>query len=270
MKKFVLFVTLITLLSLFGSVMAQTPDLPAIDPVAAEPYLGTWHMDQMCEGDNCMSAAIFGLNAVLEINDDNTAVMTFEGEEPDVSYWYMEDNSAYMASGSAEDQTPIPILINEEDKLEIGLDGSSMLFTRSKTVQWGAVEVKTDAEFKDFEGEWYLESMKMGEISMPAGLLEIHGKLTIREDSFDLEMSADGTEENKDIPYELKDGTITAEIKDDEQTEKIQLQYHVDNSIVIKFSVEDGTQMDLVFVREENLTELGFSLTDLFATTNAE
>ena len=270
MKKLVLFFVSLIIFSFCGAVMAQAPDLPAIDPEIAEPYLGTWHLDKMCEAENCMPTAAFGLDAVLEIKEDNTLVMTFGDEEPDISYWYMEDGTAYMAGSNEEDQAPIAILINEDNNLEIGQDGTSMFFTRSGAVQWGSAEVKSDAEFKDFEGDWYLESLKVGDMFLPAGLLENRGKLTIREDSLDLVYSDEAAEQFNNIPYELKDGTITAEYTDNEQIQKVQLQYHIDDSVVISIAADDGTGADMVFVREENLTEIGMSLTDLFAIENAE
>jgi hypothetical protein len=158
--------------------------------------------------------------------------------------------------------------ITEEGKLNMGDETSSLVFVRDEIKPFGTADAKTDAAYEDFRGEWFLEAMMADGASIPVSMFGMSGTLVIREESLDLAISGsmdpNGNDNLTGISYELKDGTISAEINDGKKTETVAMTYHVDESIVM--SMEEG---NLVFVREENLTT-GPSLMDMYSEAIAE
>ena len=267
MKNISILFVLLCIFSVFGLVTAQTAELPAIDEAEAADYLGTWFLDQMCVDDQCMSMSDMGVTGTAEVNTDNTIAVTFGDQEPTVNSWYMEDGKAYMRSETEEGSSTTDITIAENGQLIVGDASTRMTFNREEKAAWGSGEVKADAAFEDFEGEWFLKSMTISDMSIPASLFGLEGKLVIREDSLDMIMSG---EEGPDtgIPYELKDGTITADITSGDRTDTAVIQYHMDDSVVVTFVVNE-TESSMVFIREENMTE-GLNLMDLINSAAAE
>ncbi len=276
MKKFNVLFVLFIALTLVSSVLAQTPeDLPAIDETAAEPWLGTWYMDQMCESGQCFEVSSFGLSASLELNADNTMIMTMGDEEPDTSYWYMKDDSAYMLSPSEDGYASMDLLIDENGILSVGDESTTMTFIRNEGIVWGTGEVAEDAVFEDFAGEWFFESIRMGEMAIPAGLFGLDVRLTIDEDGLTFVFKSDDEEagEPELYPYELKDGRIYARMPSSVsgELEEMAIEYHIEGALSLykPEAVSDSSEGSMVFVREENLSESP-TLADLLSEFSAD
>ena len=266
MNKNIVLAVLAAIFVMCTSVFAQTTELPAIDEKAAEAYLGTWYMDQMCGDGSCFSASDFGLTGTMELNADNTLILTIGDQAPENANWYMEDGAAYMVHESEEGRETTKLEINEDGNLFMGGEKEQLTFKREAPIQWGSAEVKADAVYEDFEGEWYLNSMVAEGVFIPATLFGLEGKLVIREDTLDFEMTGQDGDEYKNVAYELKDGAINASVVSGEKTEKILVEYHEDNSVIISFSGDEGNIMSLVFIRQENLSEGGLNLIDLLSS----
>ncbi|MBQ6504016.1 MAG: hypothetical protein IJI57_08915 [Flexilinea sp.] len=261
-KLFILFAALV-ILAAFGSVFAQT-DAP-LDMTVAEPFLGTWYMSELCGQGQCMDASALGMSSMaVEFKDDKTMTVAMGEEEAGAVPWYTENGTAYACNGSEEEGCIwLPMNITEDGKLSMGDDTSSMVLIRDEIKPFGTAEVKADASYEDFQGEWFLESMISEGVTIPASMFGMQAKLVIREDGFDFSLTNPMSPEESDgvenAAYELKDGSITAEINDGDKTETVTMEYHIDESVVM--SMEEG---NLVFVREENLTT-GPSLLDMFS-----
>ena len=268
MKKLSLLFAFLAVLAAFGSVFAQVG--APLDLTTAEPFLGTWFISELCGEGQCVDAAMWGMSGMsVEFTDDATMLVAFNEEEQDAMPWYTENGAAYACSGSEEsDCTWLPLSLTEDGKLSMGDEASSMLLTRDEIKPFGTAEVKADAAYEDFQGEWFLESMISEGATIPASLFGMQAKLVIREDSLDYSltslMSPEESLEQENTGYEIKDGTLTVVFTNGEEPETVTMHYHLDDSIVA--SMEDG---NLVFVREENLST-GPSLMDLFSQAMTE
>ncbi len=268
MKKLTVMFVLLAALAAFGSVFAQVG--APLDMTTAEPFLGTWFMSELCGEGQCIDAAMWGMSGMsVEFKDDATMIVAFNEEEQGAIPWYTENGVAYACSGSEEsDCTWLPLSITEDGKLSMGDEASSMLLTRDEIKPFGTAEVKADAAYEDFQGEWFLESMMSEGATFPASLFGMQAKLVIREDSLDYSltslMSPEESQGQENAAYEIKDGTLTVVFTDGEEPETVTMQYHLDDSIVV--STEAG---NLVFVREENLST-GPNLLDMLSQAMAE
>lgn len=268
MKKLTVFFVLLAALTAFGSVFAQAG--APLDMTVAEPYLGTWFISELCGQGQCMDASLLGMSgSSVEFTDDASMTMIVAGEEQGTMPWYTENGNAYACSTGEESEcTWLPMSITDEGKLSMGDEDYALVLIRDEIKPFGTAEVKPDAAYDDFQGEWFLESMIGDGVSIPASLFGMSAKLVIREDSLDYSMSNPmDPEESRgqdNAPYEIADGTLTVTFTRDGESETATMQYHVDDSIVAE--MEGG---NLVFVREENLTT-GLNLLDLLSEAFSE
>ncbi len=265
MKKFS-FLFVVMALAMFAFVFAASAqtELPAIDEKEAAPYLGTWYMDRMCFGKDCMDLSGLGMVSTLTFNTDNTAVMKAEDSNETMS-WYMKDGTALVLSQDGEGKTQeTPLSIDKNGSLIMGDEEGSVYFVREIAPTPGTGALKADATYEDFSGEWFLNGIMFDGEIMPASMIGMSGSLVIREDTMDVNFEGEEPEEN--VSYTLADGKITMTDKStDENGAEVEatiiLEYHEDNSILLQMEGE-GENMYLVYVRKEALTT-GPSMFDL-------
>lgn len=269
MKKFALIFAVMAL-AMFAFVFAVSAQeaLPAIDEAEAAAYLGTWHMQKMCFGTNCMDLSGMGIDSTLTLNADNTVVSVSEGEEPQTSSWYMKDGVAYNVDKDENGQPKdYAMTINEDGSLVFGQEDISVYYVREFKPVLGTAEIKADATVEDFTGEWFLNTIILDKDIMPASLIGMSGKLVIREDSLDIIL--EGEEPEEKVPYTLTDGKIlvketTKDEKGNEPEQTIILEYHTDNTVLLTME-GDESKMYMVYVTEENLSK-GPSFLEIFET----
>ena len=258
MKKFALLFAVMAL-AMFACVFAASAqgELPAIDEKEAADYLGTWHIQKMCFGKDCMDLAGLGMDSTLTLNADNTAVIVSDGQDSQTSSWYMKDGVAYNVEKDENGQLKdYAMTINEDGSLVFGDDEMSVYYVRELKPVLGTAEIKADATVEDFTGEWFLNSIKLGSDMMPASLIGMNGKLVIREDSLDITLEGEDPEEK--VAYTFNDGKIliketTKDEKGNETEQTIILEYHTDNTVQLTME-GDADDMHMVFVTEENLS----------------
>ncbi len=257
MKKisFLFVVMALAMFSFVFAAAAQTAELPAIDEAQAEPYLGVWYMEKMCFGEECMDLSSFGLKSTLTLNADNTMTMESEGEEPQVTYWYMEDGTAYNVEEINGEKKTYAMDIDDEGRLTFGTEEMSMHFVRDFAPIPGQGELKADAAAEDFSGEWLLNGIMAGGGVLPASLFGMTGTLTIGESTLSVTIVEETMAE--DAAFELKDGKIYTSIETKDEagnpvTQNIILEYHMDNSVLMIF---EGSEQEgaIVFVREADM-----------------
>ena len=258
MKKFAFLFTVMAL-AMFAFVFASSAQeaLPAIDEAEAADYLGTWFIEKMCFGEDCMDLAGLGMKSTLTLNADNTAEVVSDEQESQTTSWYMKDGAAFIVetdeSGQSKDYE---LGIDEDGSLVMGQEGVFVYYVREVAPVPGTAEIKADATVEDFTGEWFLNSLISDGSMMPASLLGISGKLVIREDSLDITFEGEEPEEN--TVYTLNDGKInfketTTDENGNETERTVILEYHTDNTVLLTME-EDSSNMYMVFVTEENLT----------------
>lgn len=269
MKKYSFLFVVLALMSIVCSAFAELDlaNLPAIEEEAAADYLGKWYMTKMCFGDACMPIGEFGNKSFVELEADNDMVFAVTNEEEPTGTvkWYMEDGVAKYAEVMNEGEEPVvrELSINEKGELVMGDAEASIIYTREAPVNWGKGEVKADAALEDYLGDWYLYSMSDDEMTVPVAMLGMTGKLTIKEDkTFDLVMDEG---EYKGNSFELVDGKMTGVMKDEEEgrEDEFSADYHVEGAIVMSISLPEAADLDLVWVREENLPS--FNLGELMS-----
>ena len=274
MKKFSILFVVLALMSIVCSAFAELDlaNLPAIDEEAAADYLGKWYMAKICFGDACMPMGEEGNVSLVELEADNDMVFAVANEEEPTGTvkWYMEDGVAKYAEVMNEGEEPVvrELSINEKGELVMGDAEASVIYTREAPINWGKGEVKADATLEDYLGDWYLYSMGDDEMIAPVAMLGMTGKLTIKEDkTFDIVMDEG---EYKDNAFELTDGKMTGIMKDEEGREdEFSADYHVEGAIVMSISMPEAADLNVVWVREENLPTLDLS-TLISAGTEAE
>ena len=258
MKKFaLLFVVMALAMSVLVFAVSAQEDLPVIDETEAADYLGTWYLEKMCFGENCMDISGMGMNSTLTFNIDNTAVLVNEDNTQTIS-WYMKDGDAHMVepdeNGHLQDFVPA---IDENGRLILGEEGNLIYYVREIAPALGTAEIKTDAVIEDFLGEWFLNSLMFENNIIPSSMLGVAGRLVINEDK--LEFYFEGEDSEESHAYTLTDGKISVNDKStDEKGNETEhtffLEYHKDNTILMQME-DDSDNMYMVFVREENLTQ---------------
>ena len=264
---------MILTLSLFAMVtvsFAQTEpaaELPSIDEAEAEAYLGTWYVDQMCEGEACFKASDFGMNGELTVNTDNTMTLTFNKSEEGSSAlkWYLEDGIAHTIAVNKADGTEerAEMHIDENGSLVFTKGGENyMTLNREAVVILGTGPVKADAVLEDFAGEWHLNGVLAEGAVFPTAMFGMTGTLVIKENTLDTVMFGEPCD--TDLPFELADGKIHAvsvsEGANGEKTESpFTLEYHEEGAVVM--ITDEGTENEsrMVYVREENLNNVDLS-----------
>lgn len=266
MKKFALLFAVMAL-AMFAFVFAVSAQeaLPAIDEAEAADYLGTWFIEKMCFGEDCMDLAGLGMKSTLTLNADNTAVVVSDDQDSQTSSWYMKDGAAFIVetdeSGQPKDYE---LGIDENGSLIMGEDGMVVYYVREIAPVLGTAEMKADATVEDFTGEWFMNSIIFDGDMMPASLIGMSGQLVIHEDSLDI--TFEGEEPEEGVAYTLTDGKIyikeTSTDENDNETEQtIILEYHTDNTVLLTME-DDPSNMYMVFVTEENLSS-GPSIFDM-------
>ena len=258
MKKFaLLFVVMALAMSVLVFTVSAQEDLPVIDETEAADYLGTWYLEKMCFGENCMDVSGMGMNSTLTFNIDNTAVLVNDDNTQSIS-WYMKDGAAHMVepdeNGHLQDFVPA---IDDDGRLILGEEGNFIYYVREIAPALGTAEIKTDAVIEDFLGEWFLNSLMFENSIIPSSMLGVTGRLVINEDK--LEFYFEGEDSEESHAYTLTDGKISVNDKStDEKGNETEhtffLEYHKDNTILMQME-DDSDNMYMVFVREENLTQ---------------
>ena len=253
MKKLsVLFAVMaLAMFAFIFSASAQEAELPAIDKEAAEPYLGTWYIEKMCFGADCVNLSGMGSTSTITFNSDNTLQIASE-EKTDTYSWFMEDGTAYMVETIDGNTRNFPITLDENGCLLLGQDEVTVHYVHEIAPVPGTGALKEDAVFEDFAGEWVLNGMLFEKESIPASLIGVSGTLIVKEEALSLAMMDEKAEE--EIPYELKDGklyAVSSETDNDGKTveKTVVFEYHADNTVLMSVEGEDGY---MVFVREAN------------------
>ena len=272
MKKFALLFAVMAL-AMFAFVFAVSAQeaLPAIDEAEAADYLGTWYIEKMCFGEDCMDLAGMGMKSTLTLNADNTAVVVSDEQDSQTTSWYMNEGIAYIHEQDQEGQMKdYELSIDEDGNLIMGQEGVFVYYVREVAPVLGTAEIKADATVEDFTGEWFMNSVIFDGTTMPASLIGMSGKLVIREDSLDI--TFEGEEPEEGVAYTLTDGKIyiketTTDENGNETEQTIILEYHTDNTVLLTME-DDTSNMYMVFVTEENLSS-GPSIFDMMQE-NAE
>ena len=158
------------------SASAQEAELPAIDKEAAEPYLGTWYIEKMCFGADCVNLSGMGSTSTITFNSDNTLQIASE-EKTDTYSWFMEDGTAYMVETIDGNTRNFPITLDENGCLLLGQDEVTVHYVHEIAPVPGTGALKEDAVFEDFAGEWVLNGMLFEKESIPASLIGVSGTL---------------------------------------------------------------------------------------------
>lgn len=115
---------LAVLLALCSCAFAETAEVVTI---AAEDFLGLWNMEYAVADGIQVNAKAYGLTVILNVNEDGTAVLDYDDENPVEMTWRIEDNAAIL-TGYAEDD--VEMVITEEGFLDIEDEIGKMRFSR--------------------------------------------------------------------------------------------------------------------------------------------
>ena len=181
-----------------------------------EDIAGTWYISKMVQSGiemDASSIAAMGMNMILTLNEDGTAVMEMSGslEEAEEGTWSFEDG--IIDFGAEMTYT------FEDGLLSLAQDDALIVFSR-EAAEAAAVSLApavADPKAEDFEGDWNANYYVAMGISMPLvmGGVKISvtikdGKAFLHEEIIDLNNGGEITE-SKDMEFDATledDGTL--------------------------------------------------------------
>lgn len=121
MKKLCLILAM--LLALCAAACAEE----AAPALTAEQIQGQWNLEYVTSQGFMVNAKAYGMIVVLNLYEDGTADMDFDGDVLSDMSWRIEENNAYLTGYNADGDVQ---LLLKNDVLEITDDIGTMVLTR--------------------------------------------------------------------------------------------------------------------------------------------
>ena len=221
-------------------------------------FLGTWYLNELDFGGSILAPSVMGMDMIMEINEDGTALLSLEGEEGEsqAATWTLEGDVLTMTVVTEGDEE----VAEGEDTMTMTIqDGVLVAEEGGMGLNFGREKVEAevyqpgapvaDAADADYAGQWQATYMDMNGNYIQAALFAMELTVTVDESSMTLTGMYVFDNDALDITY--VDGALTHEGKEDEMYGSIIGQLLDDGTMQLSFLVEDGDPLVLIMEKAE-------------------
>ena len=129
---------------------------------------GTWYLNEIQTSVMTLNPAMLGMELVLTLNPDGTAVTTSTASAEQTGAWEMDGETVNVTIAG----NPQALSLDENGNL-VGVEaetGTTMVYGREKTevVYFDPGTALTDVTVEDFDGTWRATIVNMGGVEVPA------------------------------------------------------------------------------------------------------
>ncbi len=141
---------------------------------------GVWYLMTMSDGETEYSVADIGMDMILTLYNDGSAVFAVTGEEDENGTWTEIENGVEVTI----DGDPL-VFILTDGALVADMEGVVMVFGREKVEAFAPGSPIAAASVEDFNGTWSCVKIDMMDIVMSADLMGVEGSvITIANGAF--------------------------------------------------------------------------------------
>ena len=176
-----------------------------------EDVAGVWYIQSMTQDGTEMDASVLvsmGMNMVLTLNEDGTAVMDMMGEVQEGT-WSIDGTAGTIAFG-----TEVPFTV-ENDTLVLAQDAYSMVFGKETAqADEGLAPAAENPQEDDFSGAWKAKSYVALGVPVPLNVLGAEITMNIQEGKAEVSVVKKDLENDGEVTASL-DKEFTAQMQED-------------------------------------------------------
>ena len=172
---------------------------------------GTWYLNEIQTSVMTLNPAMLGMELVLTLNPDGTAVTTSTASAEQTGVWEMDGETVNVTIAG----NPQALSLDENGNL-VGVEaetGTTMVYGREKTeaVYFDPGTALTDVTTADFDGTWRAAIVNMGGVEVPAFATGAEITIELSGGNGTVTELASGADEPRTyaVNGELADGVLT-------------------------------------------------------------
>ena len=183
----------------------------------AEDVTGEWHVLSMKQGDVEMDAAllsVMGMDLVLELREDGTAVLSMTGD-PIEGTWELNGTEGKISVSNEGEEERAILFTVEEGVITLDINGQSAKFSR----EGASLDVATlapavaDAKLEDFNGDWKLTYYVAFGLPLPLAAVGLDVAMTVEDGN--IAVTKKTIDLNSSSVTDTQELTFTGELQDD-------------------------------------------------------
>lgn len=203
---------------------------------------GTWYLNEIQTSVMTLNPAMLGMELVLTLNPDGTAVTTSTASAEQTGAWEMDGETVNVTIAG----NPQALSLDENGNL-VGVEaetGTTMVYGREKAevVYFDPGTALTDVTTADFDGTWRAAIVNMGGVEVPASATGAEITIELSGGNGTVTELASGADEPRTyaVTGELADGvlTITEADSDADTPAGMALQLY-DSGVMVYFDGSD-------------------------------
>lgn len=185
---------------------------------------GDWYLNVIESEGVQLDPAMLGLDLVITLNADGSAVMESFGEADDTSSWRMDGSNVIITDTAGDTLVACPdggnLVIDDEQS------GVVMILGREKQglQNYVPAAVETAPALQDFEGTWSAVLVDMLGMQLPMDALGMQLAIQIVGENAVVTHAEAGEETVYSAPLTLNGSVLTVEAVDDQMPMNLQLQ----------------------------------------------
>lgn len=184
--------------------VSEEPAAPAAN-ADASAYLGDWYLTMMEYDGIQVNPASMGMLMTLTLNEDGSAVMFAEGEEPNEMAWTLDADG--LKIGAEGEWMPLQTL--EDGTLSLEEDGVVMAFGREAPEapenDWASSPI-VEATANQLLGVWTMDTLVADGMTLSAADMDMEATLTIGKNVVQMDMMGDV----EAMEWKLENGALVA------------------------------------------------------------
>lgn len=197
---------------------------------------GVWYLNEVVHDGVSVSAASFGLEMIITLNADGSALAVMTDEESETGSWSREGDQLVV---TIEGDDQVFALVGEALVAEEG--DSQMIFGREPSAEesYQPAAMVTDALLEDFDGAWAAVLVDFGGVQLPVAALGLEMSLRIGEGVITMTYSEELTGEDARMRAVLQDGVLRGMPLEAEEGEEAALSLTLHEDGVLSYATGD-------------------------------
>jgi len=197
---------------------------------------GVWYLNEVVHDGVSVSAASFGLEMIITLNADGSALAVMTDEESETGSWSREGDQLVV---TIEGDDQVFALVGEALVAEEG--DSQMIFGREPAAveSYQPAAMVPNPLLEDFDGAWAAVLVDFGGVQLPVAALGLEMSLRIGEGVITMTYSEELTGEDARMRAVLQDGVLRGMPLEAEEGEEAALSLTLHEDGVLSYATGD-------------------------------
>ena len=199
---------------------------------------GVWYLNELSYDGITMSAASIGLEFIMTLDADGSALIVMTDAEDETGSWSWEGGQLVVTSVGE----PLVLTLVGGALHAVGEEGDSqMVFGREPAADesYQPAAMVTDALLEDFDGAWAAVLVDFGGVQLPVAALGLEMSLRIGEGVITMTYSEELTGEDARMRAVLQDGVLRGMPLEAEEGEEAALSLTLHEDGVLSYATGD-------------------------------